>query len=308
MAKHLEAITPQAPVPASSLPFMTGDVDPKVNGFDPMKILTDFNGGTVSKLPNGQTLREFTIISTNKTIFPAPGQPFDAWAFNGQVPGPTLRATEGDHIRIRFINRSTDPHGIHFHGIHAASTDGAFLSVIPGNETFYEFDAQPVGVHLYHCHMSPLFIHIYKGLYGFFIIDPLQPRPKAIELAMMMNGFSFKPSPSSDDTNDLYAINTVAYHYLKHPIPIPVNQLVRVYLGGMLDLDKLFGFRMHSNMFHLFPTGTSLNPAELTDSVLMCQGQRAILEFSFQFPGQYMFRSLYSQHADKGFMGMFQAK
>src|SRR5206468_3668840 len=128
---------PKAPVPTPtpSLPFMTGDVDPKVNGFDPMKILTDFDGGRVSKLPTGQTLREYTIISTNKTILVAPGQKFDAWTFNGRVPGPTIRATAGDHIRIHFINKSNMPHGIHFHGIHAANVDGAFQSVIPGSET-----------------------------------------------------------------------------------------------------------------------------------------------------------------------------
>jgi len=299
---------PKVPAPTPSLPFMIGDVDPKVNGFDPMEMLTDFDRGTVSKLPTGQTLREFTITATNKTILVAPGQKFDAWAFNGRVPGPAIRATAGDHVRIRFINKSTAAHGIHFHGIHSGNVDGAFLSVVPGRETVYEFDAQPVGVHLYHCHMSPLFTHIYKGLYGFFIIDPPQPRPQALELAMMMNGFSFKLNPGSDDSNDLHAINTVAYHFFKHPIPIPINKLVRVYLGGMLEFDKLFGFQMHSNMFNLFPTGTSLEPTELTDSVLMCQGQRAILEFSFKFPGSYMFRSLYSEHADKGFMGTFQVK
>jgi FtsP/CotA-like multicopper oxidase with cupredoxin domain len=289
------------------LPSMDGDVDSKVNGFDPLKMLTEFDGGKVSKLPTGQTLREYTLISINKTIFVAPGQKFDGWAFNGRVPGPTIQATAGDRIRVHFINEGDMPHGIHFHGIHAANADGAFQSVIPGSKTFYEFDAQPFGLHLYHCHMSPLPNHIYKGLYGFFIVDPPQPRPKALELAMMVNGFVFKLNEREQESSDIYAINTVAYHFMKHPILVPVNRLIRVYLGGMLEFDRLFGFRMHSAMFNLFPTGTSLVPAEFTDSVLMCQGQRAILEFSFKSPGLYVFRSMYSQAADKGFMGAFQA-
>jgi FtsP/CotA-like multicopper oxidase with cupredoxin domain len=298
---------PSIPAHVAGLPFMAGDVDPNLNGFDPAKILTDFDGGTVSKLPTGQTLRQFTIISTNKTIFVAPGKQFAAWTFNSRVPGPTLRVTAGDRVRIHYINKGNAAHGIHFHGIHAGNVDAGFQSVLVGSETFYEFDAQPIGLHLYHCHMSPLFTHIYKGLYGFFIIDPPQPRPKAIELAMMINGFPFKPNATSDDRNDLYAINTVAYHFFKHPIPVPVNQLIRVYLGGMMELDRLFGFQMHGTMFNLFPTGTSSEPAQLTDSVLMCQGQRAILEFSFKSPGLYLFRSIYSLHTDKGFMGAFQA-
>ena len=175
------APAPPTAAPASSLPFMTGDVDPRLNGFDPTQILTSFDPGTVSKLPNGQTLRQYTIISTNKTFYPAPGKPFPGWTFNGRVPGPTIRATAGDRIRVHFINRGNMAHGLHFHGIHAGNVDGAFMSVIPGSERFYEFDAQPFGVHVYHCHMSPLNDHIQRGLYGFFIIDPpaTQPRPLA---------------------------------------------------------------------------------------------------------------------------------
>jgi FtsP/CotA-like multicopper oxidase with cupredoxin domain len=197
-------------------------------------------------------------------------------------------------------------HGIHFHGIHAGNVDAGFQSIVPGSETFYEFDAQPFGVHLYHCHMSPLATHLVKGLYGFFIVDPPQPRPRALELAMMMNGFTFKPI-TIGSTNDLYAINTVAYHFLKQPIPVAVNQLVRVYLGSMVEFDQYAGFQMHSNMFNLFPTGTSLQPSEVTDSVVMCQGQRAILEFTFKSPGQYIFRSPYGVGTDKGFVGAFEA-
>ena len=92
-------------------------------------------------------------------------------------PGPTLRAREGERLRINFVNGSKHPHTIHFHGIHrdlmrrhpghrrrATST--------PGGSTVYEFDATPFGLHLYHCHSTPLAEHIAKGLYGMFIIDP----------------------------------------------------------------------------------------------------------------------------------------
>src|SRR6476619_2670320 len=66
------------------LPFME-PIDPKLNGFDPAKILTIADIGKVSKLPSGQTLREFTLTATNKTILVAPGKKFDALAYNGQV-------------------------------------------------------------------------------------------------------------------------------------------------------------------------------------------------------------------------------
>ena len=53
-----------------------------------------------------------------------PGVRFAAWTYNGRVPGPTLRCREGDRLRITFVNGSSHPHTIHFHGIHPAEMDG----------------------------------------------------------------------------------------------------------------------------------------------------------------------------------------
>ena len=135
------------------------------DGFDPMVFLEHFDGGTVSRLPNGQTLREYEIVAVDREIEVAPGVFYPAWTYDGQVPGPTIRATEGDRVRVRFINGGSHPHTIHFHGIHAANMDGVFEPVNPGESFLYEFDAKPVGLHLYHCHAIPLKKHIAKGLY-----------------------------------------------------------------------------------------------------------------------------------------------
>ncbi len=125
-------------------------------------------------MPNGQTLRTFEIVAEDKEIEIAPGLMFPAWTYNGRVPGPTLRATEGDRLRIVFKNFGSHPHSMHFHGIHAARMDGVPGAgmVGPGEEFVYEFDAKPFGCHLYHCHALPLKRHLHKGMYGAFIVDP----------------------------------------------------------------------------------------------------------------------------------------
>ncbi|MFB5603154.1 MAG: multicopper oxidase domain-containing protein, partial [Candidatus Nitrosomaritimum aestuariumsis] len=85
--------------------------------FDPMEYLRDFNYGKVSTLPDGTTLREFTIIAEDDKIMEvSPGVFYNVWTFNGTVPGPTIRATEGDLVRIQFINNGSKEHTIHFHG------------------------------------------------------------------------------------------------------------------------------------------------------------------------------------------------
>ena len=124
--------------------------------------------------PDGTLLREYEIFAVDREIEIAPGMFFPAWTYNGQVPGPTIRATEGDRVRSRSGTSASHPHTIHFHGWHPPAMDGALpgQEVQPGDTFVYEFDADPFGLHLYHCHTVPLKRHIHKGLYGAFIIDP----------------------------------------------------------------------------------------------------------------------------------------
>src|SRR5437870_10661595 len=122
---------------------------------DPAKYLRDFNHGKISKLPDGTTVRDYTIVASDKeTKEVSPGIFYNVWTFNGTIPGPTLRATEGDLVRVLFINNGSKGHSIHFHGIHRAEMDGAFDMVGPGGQFIYEFYAAPFGVFPYHCHMQ----------------------------------------------------------------------------------------------------------------------------------------------------------
>jgi manganese oxidase len=296
---HAQDHQPGDPMPMTHN-MVAGDVDPATNGFDPTAMLTDFDYGTISTLPSGQTLREYQLVATDKLIEIAPGITFPAWAYNGRVPGPTLRCTQGDRLRITFINGSSHPHSIHFHGIHRPSMDG-LLPVQPGERFVYEFDAEPFGLHLYHCHTVPFRRHIHKGLYGTFIIDPPAPRPSAKELVMVMNAFD----TNFDSENEFYAVNTVAFHYAKHPIAVELNELVRIYLVNMTEFDPINSFHLHAGMFNVYRTGTRLEPHDYTDLVTMGQGERHVLEFKLKFPGQYMFHAHQSEFSELGWLGIF---
>ena len=273
----------------------------KPGQFDPTTFLTQFDYGTVSRLPNGQTLREYTIVAEDREIEVAPGVFYPAWTYNGQVPGPTIRCTEGDRLRVHFTNRGSHMHSIHFHGVHPANMDGAFEMIPSGESYTYEFDADPFGVHLYHCHTVPIKRHIHKGLYGAFIIDPKEGRPPAREMVMVMNGFD----TNFDNENEVYAINSVAFHYQKHPIPLTIGELTRVYLINVTEFDLVNSMHIHGNMFRLYRTGTSLTNSELTDIVTMGQGERAVIEFSYKHAGLFMFHAHQSEFAELGWTGMF---
>ena len=302
-----------------------GEVDHGRNGFDPHEILTDWDTGQVSTLPDGRRLREFRVTAIDREIEIAPGIFFPAWTYNGRVPGPTLRATEGDLIRVHFGNSGRHPHTMHFHGIHSARMDG-----VPGageirtrEEFVYEFEARPFGCHLYHCHSVPLKRHIHKGLYGAFIIDPDPERhpehaeaarsrllgtpenARWQELVMVMNAFD----TYFDEENEVYAVNTIAHAYAKRPIRIERARPVRVYLINITEFDPINSLHLHANFFDYYDHGTTLAPTLRTvDTIMQCQAQRGILELSFaeHEPGLYMFHAHQSEFVELGWMSFFE--
>ena len=230
----------------------------------------------------------------------APGVFFPGWVYNGTAPGPVIRATEGDLLRVHFVNGGSHPHTIHFHGIHPTNMDGVFQIVDPGGRFTYEFEARPAGMQLYHCHSTPLKKHIHKGLYGAFIIDPKEPRPPAKELVMVLNGFD----TDGDGENNFYTVNGRSFYYARYPIRVKRSERVRVYLANLTEFDLLNSFHLHADFFRYQPTGTG-DHWEYTDTVMQCQGQRGVIEIEFA-AGGYMFHAHQSEFTELGWMGFFE--
>ncbi|RMF26101.1 MAG: copper oxidase [Cyanobacteria bacterium J083] len=267
--------------------------------FEPMKILREFDYGELRE-ENGTKIREFEVFSDSNTIKLNPALSFVSWSLNNRLPGPTLRAKVGDRIRVIFHNKDGHSHSMHFHGTHPAAMDGV-KPVRHGKTFVYEFEAEPYGVHPYHCHVAPVTRHISKGLYGLFIVDPPQPRPPADEMVLVMAGYDL----DNNEQNELYAFNGIPNYYRDHPIPIYQNQLVRIYLLNMIEFDPAVTFHIHANMFHVYQTGRTLKPTLETDVITLGTAERHILEFSYPYPGKYMFHPHQDYIAEHGCMGFF---
>lgn len=249
--------------------------------------------------PNG--IREFTLVIEEGVPHEvAPGVSIPSWTINGTVPGPVLRATEGDRLRITLINKGSLPHTLHFHGIHAATMDGVFELVPPGGSYVYEFVAGPYGILPYHCHAMPASQHIQNGLYGMLIVDPKVGRKPMKELAMVMSAFDI----DRDGEADFYTWNGRAFQYADNPIPIEQGDPVRMYVLNMFEETMVP--HLHGNFFQVYPSGTTLKPTEYTDVKSLNIAERAILEFQYDFPGAYMFQCHISEHMEQGLMGWLQ--
>jgi len=315
--------------------------------------LTHFACGHVTVLKNGTTVRHFTLIADDYHGVGAPikislnkTDPviFHAWMFNGTIPGPTMRMTQGDHVQITVYNSKDSAflHSFHMHSIHAAVNDGVMGRggmIFPGQSYTYNFIANPAGVYPYHCHMAPVEEHVNRGLYGMIIIDPPTPRPQAVEMVMMLGSYSFsyqglngsghmdqaltQPATMqqmrenlsnveelSDEgqgpDNQFYFVNQMPFGYMgKNMIHLQTNTPYRIYLANMVEFDNVNSFHMHGNMFYYIPSGTEWSSKIYTDIVTLGQGDRGILEFKYPLPGEFMFHAHINHFTDLGWVGFF---
>jgi FtsP/CotA-like multicopper oxidase with cupredoxin domain len=376
----------------------------------PVEYLTYFNCGHVSKDDSGRTIRQFTLIVEENQKIPVTyeGHMLDAWTFNGTIPGPTIRVTEGDLVRIRVINsnENSNPHSLHTHSVHYAKNDGVSMggypggAISPGRSFTYEFVAQPYGVYPYHCHVDPIADHINRGLYGMMIIDPLEPRPQMTEMAMLLNGYdldldlegptkippaalfqtledsnmtedmtenetsteanmtqdmtenetsteanmtqdmtenetsteanttlvssdlesadteddsgedesSGEDDGGADRVNEIYTVNGKAFDYMMNPIVLQTGKPYRIFLVNMLEFDLVNSFHLHGAMFNYYTAGTDETADYNTDIVTLSQGDRGIMEFTYAYPGTYMFHAHQTEFTDLGWMGLFDVR
>ena len=246
--------------------------------------------------------REVELWASEQPIEIAQDVVFPAWTYNGSVPGPVLRATEGDTLVVRFRNLGSAPHNVHFHGRHAVEQDG-WEPVPVGGEAVYRFEAAPHGLHPYHCHAMPVSDHLARGLYGTLIVDPVGGRPPAHEVVLALCGFD----PNGDGRDELFGWNGVAGLYARHPIKVPVGELVRVHLVNLAFREPAITFHLHAETFDVFRSGTRLAPDDHSDVVTLGPAERAILEFRLPRRGRYMFHPHQSHVAEAGAMGWIAA-
>ena len=268
--------------------------------FDPQRILRSFQRGRLIE-ENGRSIRLFEVEARSITIPLGAGVRFKAWSLDGRVPGPTLRAREGERIRVVFRNGDSTSHSLHFHGVHPAAMDG-IEPVRRGRTAIYEFDLPRAGLYPYHCHVAPVTRHVGKGLYGLLLVDPVSPRPPADELVLVMGGYDL----DNDGRNELYAFNGIPDAYMGRPIRIRQNALVRIHLLNMTELEAPLTFHLHGNEFRIVNTGSEPGGGTLSDVVTLGIAERRILEVRYPFPGRYMLHPHQDPIAERGCMGLFE--
>jgi FtsP/CotA-like multicopper oxidase with cupredoxin domain len=239
-----------------------------------------------------------------------PGVTVDAYAFNGQVPGPRIHLEQGDRVRIDVTNRLPESTTVHWHGLILPNVmDGpARITQDPieqGGVYHYEFTVVQSGTYLYHSHD-----HIDRqqalGLYGALIIDPAEPDPalKAdhefsvmLQEWLMREGLTYPAMPMDGAHPNFFTINGRAY---------PATDKVKMRVGETLKvrfIGSSNGFihpmHIHGGPFQVVAVdGETLAPTAryLADTINVGPGQRFDVIWKARKTGRWLIHCHIGHH------------
>jgi len=228
----------------------------------------------------------------------SPGKKVKAWAWNGTVPGPIIRVTEGDKVRIIVYNELPEPTTLHSHGLDVPynmdGVSGMTQDPIPPGGTFtYEFVARPAGTHWYHSHHDSA-KQVSMGLYGAFIVDPKKPAIKADRdytmtiadagLGFSLNGKSF---PATE------------------PLEAKMGETIRLRLINVGEM--IHPMHLHGQPFTVITKdGYPLAQPQMMDTITIAPGETYDVLIKPNAPGNWAFHCHILPHAEdsQGMMGL----
>lgn len=247
---------------------------------------------------NGVKIFEITTKAVQWPIMD--GVNVTAYTYNGTVPGPMIRITEGDQVRVIVKNELPDPTTIHWHGVEVPNAMDGVPGVtqdpiLPGETFTYEFVAKPAGTFMYHSHFEGD-VQVSAGLYAPFIIDPKTPEtnPPAVDETLMISewrmidGQTFAAMPMGGMEPNYFTINGKSFPATE-TITVKKGERVRlrfVGIGQFIHPMHLHGFPFEivATDGHPVPEGARL----IKDTVSVAPGERYDIEFTATETGQWV--------------------
>ena len=241
---------------------------------------------------------KMTALET-EIVIEGTGTKYKAWTFNGQMPGPAVRVTEGDTVNFTLENPKTNvfPHAMDFH---AAEIDFLknYRAIKPGETISFTFVAKKPGVFFYHCGAAPMIQHVARGMFGAIIVDPKDPKvwPKADREFLLVQSELWK---NPDDVEAMFArkFDYVVFNggiFKYHPFFIGAealeakpNERVRIYFvnAGPNEFSSLHPIgEIWDNVYE---SGNPANKLRGVQTYVVGPGSAATFDLVSESPGVY---------------------
>lgn len=252
--------------------------------------------------PAAAEVRKFEMTIEEIELEVAPGLTVKAWGYNGQVPGPLIHVTEGDHVEVTVHNLTTLNHTIHWHGVYQTNSwksdgvpDVTQLGIQPGESFTYKFVADKVGTLWYHCHVNVAEHVGLRGMWGPLIVEPKKPsklEKRVTKDAILM--FSGWNSEVADTYGTGGKPGEVINYFSINGKSFPTNQPIRVKEGDVLRMRLIaasipVAFHLHGHdMLVTHKDGIALKHPYPADVVALSPGERIDVIVEMNNPGIWM--------------------
>ena len=254
------------------------------------------------KIENGVKVFDLGVSVVEWNILPE--QSVEAYVFNRQVPGPRIRVTEGDRVRINVANDLPEATSVHWHGmILPNAMDGAAdvtqKPIEPGESFAYEFTAGQAGTYFYHSHKEPD-RQQGLGMYGALIVDPKDPardaaydydREMVVQLQEWLerDGYTYPAMTMEGALPNYFTINGKSYPETE-TINVEVGERLRIRFIGSNN-NYVHPMHVHGGPFEIVETDGNVVPEEarlLKDTVNVGPGERYDVIWQARKPGKWL--------------------
>ena len=264
------------------------------------------NGWTLPWRMNGDW-KEFHLVAEPVVREFAPGMKGYLWGYNGQSPGPTIEAVEGDKVRIFVTNKLPESTAVHWHGQRLPNgmdgVGGLTQPHIPPGKTFvYEFQLRRSGTYMYHPHSDEM-VQMAMGMMGFFVVHPKDPAFRRVErdFVFLLNAFDIEPGSYVPRVAEMTEFNMWCWNSRVFPgidpLVVAKNDKVRIRFGNLTMTNH--PIHMHGYEFKVSCTdGGWVDPAAAWDEVSIdcAVGQMRAFDFVADEPGDWAIHCHKSHH------------
>ncbi|SEE17133.1 Multicopper oxidase with three cupredoxin domains (includes cell division protein FtsP and spore coat protein CotA) [Rhizobiales bacterium GAS191] len=272
-------------------------------GYNPVVTL---NGWTLPWRMNGEW-KEFHLVAEPVVREIAPGMKAYLWGYNGQSPGPTIEAVEGDKVRLFVTNKLPEHTTIHWHGQRLPNgMDGVGgltqPQIKPGQTFVYEFQLRRSGTFMYHPHADEM-LQMAMGMMGFFVVHPRAPSERRVDrdFVFLLNAYDIDPGSYLPKVNtmldfNLWTFNSRAFPGID-PLVVAKNDKVRVRVGNLTMTNH--PIHIHGHEFRVTGTDGGWVPEgaawpEVTVDIAV--GQMRAFDFVADEPGDWAVHCHKSHH------------
>ena len=251
-------------------------------------------------------VKEFHLVAEPVVRELARGMKANLWGYNGQSPGPTIEAVEGDRVRIFVTNRLPEHTTVHWHGMLLPSgmdgVGGLTQPHIPPGKTFvYEFELKKSGTFMYHPHADEM-VQMAMGMMGMFIVHPRDPRQYRVDrdFVFLLAAYDIDPGSFTPRVNtmldfNLWTWNSRVFPGIDHLVARTADR-VRIRFGNLTMTNH--PMHLHGHAFEVTGTDGGWVPKAARwpeVSVDLAVGQVRAIEFDAN-AGDWAFHCHKSHH------------